>query len=630
MTEREISGLYEFEGFRLDAERRLLLSIAGRSSIALSPRVFATLLCFVEHRGELLTKDALMQRIWPDTIVEENSLNQNISMLRRALGESASEHRFIVTVPGRGYRFVPSVKVVARDASPAAHVERVGADSAASAKRSAPTSVAVLPFASLTSEPDKAYFGEGLAEELIHALAQLPELKVSARTSSFAYEGRDTDARTIARELGVEAVIEGSVRAAGKRIRVTAQLVEGKTGFHVWSQSFDRNFEDLFALQDEIAGAVVRGLKTQMQGALPDYVSHAPPTLDREAYELYLQARTLLAMPAEPRLRRAMVLLEQALTRDPNFARGLSTLAGVRLHCVLFGYPLANALEDAHREATRALEIDPTLCEARAALGQLSAFRGAFPEAEIHFRRSFSADRFDPFIAVNHSVCIMYSVGHLSRAEQEMRQARKLAPASAPVAVCLALSSILRGNSEEALREASLATALGDPPNLPPIPQIHAHVARRAGRMAEAGAYIVDSLLPAFRAAGGAEVITLVHAALADAAKVPAATAAIRDLLARAKPGDIGPAAAKDMLVWCALLGALDLAYEAANSFLDEFARSGTVGSAWDPLWLPEMRAFRQDARFQALVSRMGFIEYWKMYGPPDGCELRNGMLICP
>jgi hypothetical protein len=147
--------------------------------------------------------------------------------------------------------------------------------------------------------------------------------------------------------------------------------------------------------------------------------------------------------------------------------------------------------------------------------------------------------------------------------------------------------------------------------------------------MTEAAAYLLESLLPAFRAVGGAEVVTLVYAALADADRVPVATAAVRDLLARARPGDIDPAAAKDVLLWCALLGALDLAYEAANSFLDEFARSGTVGSAWDPLWLPEMRAFRQDARFQALAGRLGFFEYWQIYGPPDGCELRDGRLIC-
>jgi TolB-like protein len=223
--------MYEFGGFRLDPIKRTLHSKASGKPTPLSPRVFDTLLYLVEHRGEVLEKATLLKAIWPKVVVEENSLNQSISTLRRVLGESPGEHRFIVTVPGRGYRFVADVQSLDTVSNaPVASIPARGSRM--------PASVAVLPFANLTREPDKEYFGDGMAEELIHMLSRLPGLSVPARTSSFAYKGRNTDVRQIAGDLGVATVLEGAVRSAGERIRVTAQLVDGRTGFHLWSQSF--------------------------------------------------------------------------------------------------------------------------------------------------------------------------------------------------------------------------------------------------------------------------------------------------------------------------------------------------------------------------------------------------------
>src|SRR6185436_14682366 len=186
MAGRELRVVYEFEGFRLDPARRVLLDTAGQP-IVLSPKVFDTLLCFVERPDELLDKDSLMQAIWPGLVVEENTVNQNVSILRRALGEKPSENRFIVTVPRRGYRFVPQVREVSDGRETG--VERGAAMATSDASsRSMPSSIAVLPFVNLTADPEKGYFGEGIAEELIHVLSQTPDLKVPARTSSFAYK----------------------------------------------------------------------------------------------------------------------------------------------------------------------------------------------------------------------------------------------------------------------------------------------------------------------------------------------------------------------------------------------------------------------------------------------------------
>jgi TolB-like protein len=258
MPENAARIQYEFNNFRLDPQQRLLLSGAEGRPIPMAPKVFDTLLYFIERRGELLDKTTLMKAIWPNIVVEENSLNQNISTLRRVLGESPGEHRFIVTEPGRGYRFVADVKTVTVPAS----APRAGVPAEAPPPPAAPisspgqpsrSSIAVLPFANLTGDPGKEYFSDGMAEELIHTLARIPGLRVPARTSSFAYKGRNTDVRQIARDLQVGAVLEGNVRSADERIRVTAQLIDAESGYHLWSQNYDRKFEDIFELQDALA-----------------------------------------------------------------------------------------------------------------------------------------------------------------------------------------------------------------------------------------------------------------------------------------------------------------------------------------------------------------------------------------
>jgi TolB-like protein len=279
MSEPEGATAYEFGTFRLDPRQRLLLSRDSRQPIPLAPKVFEMLLYLVERRGQLVEKEDLMQAIWPNVVVEENSLNRSISTLRRVLGENPGEHRFIATQPGRGYRFVAAVSVV-DGSSPqpvAVDVVSAAAKTGESARDTSP-SIAVLPFANLTRDAEKEYFSDGMAEELIHRLARVPGLRVAARTSAFAYKGRNADVRQIARDLGVAAVLEGSVRGAGERVRVTAQLVDGQTGYHLWSQSYDREFADLFELQDELAAAIVPALGARIRVSLPTSVMSARPT----------------------------------------------------------------------------------------------------------------------------------------------------------------------------------------------------------------------------------------------------------------------------------------------------------------------------------------------------------------
>jgi len=183
--------------------------------------------------------------------------------------------------------------------------------------------------------------------------------------------------------------------------------------------------------------------------------------------------------------------------------------------------------------------------------------------------------------------------------------------------MCEAVLSSLRGNDADAKRLASLATALGDPPGLPPIPQIRAHAERRAGNLQAAAEWAAIGLHSAIRDLGAEAVVKCVFAALAEPQLVPSATAAVRDIAARARATGAGFAALKDLLLWCTLLGAVDVAHDLADSLLDDAAHEGTVGSAWDQLWLAEMRAFREHPRFQALATRLGLPDYWDRHGLP-------------
>src|SRR5215467_4408448 len=249
---RPAQGIIGFGNFRLDPARRLVIGPDG-APIALTPKAYDTLAYLVERAGAVVRKDELMQAVWPDTAVEENNLTQSISVLRRALGEGRGEHQYIVTVPGRGYQFVAGLKELAlKTAIP----------------EPATLSIAVLPFVNLSADPDGEYFGDGLAEELIDAVSRLSRVRVVARTSAFSFKGKQEDVREIANQLGANLVLEGSVRKAGNRLRITARLVDAADGYELWSESYNREIEsgDTLAVQEEITPALMDALKLKLPG----------------------------------------------------------------------------------------------------------------------------------------------------------------------------------------------------------------------------------------------------------------------------------------------------------------------------------------------------------------------------
>lgn len=266
---------------------------------------------------------------------------------------------------------------------------------ASEARTAAPgASVAILPFADLSEAHDQAYFCDGLAEEILNALASIPDLRVASRTSSFRFRGSDVDAREIGRALNVAAIMEGSVRKAGDRVRVTAQLIDAGNGYHLWSETFDRRLEDIFAIQEEIARNVARALRVSLKGAakLDESCScHAPR--DMRAYEFYLRGRQIQSLKSSDNWTKAPEMFRRAIALDPDYAQAHAGLADSLAQLLIWRIlEPERVLEEAIASAKRALELAPNLAEAHVARGNTLSLASDDDGAVAAFRRAIELD----------------------------------------------------------------------------------------------------------------------------------------------------------------------------------------------------------------------------------------------
>jgi TolB-like protein/Tfp pilus assembly protein PilF len=285
----------------------------------------------------------------------------------------------------------------------------------------ATASIAVLPFTDMSAAGDQEYFGDGLAEEILNLLAGVRELKVSGRTSSFSFKGKDTPIPEIGRALGVAHILEGSVRKAGDRVRITAQLVKAEDGFHLWSETFDRQLADIFAIQDEIAGAIANALQLRLVGQVAG-------TGNLEAYDLYLQARALIYTRNLRDLEQARRLIDRALALDPDYAPALAASGELwqLLSDVVSSYgdiPVVQAQTAARRDLERALRLDPDLADAHAALGLLSMNLGDYAAADAHLARALAIN--PSLTNANHWRALNYA--NSGRARDAVSAAREFA-----------------------------------------------------------------------------------------------------------------------------------------------------------------------------------------------------------
>jgi TolB-like protein len=587
---------------------------------------FDLLLALVRASPHLVTFDRLIEVVWPGVVVSPETLTQRVKLLRQALGDSADNPRYIIAVRGHGYRMAVPVTPLSELPPPsrtfAANEERAERPLAAPRE-----SIAVLPFANLTGDPSKEYLSDGMAEEMINALGQVPGLKVPARTSSFAYKGRPVDVRRIGQDLGVGTILEGSVRSAGERLRISAQIVDARSGYQIWSQSYDRELGDIFKLQDDLAGAVVRAFRSTLQVDLPDSAARKLPTRDVDAYHVCLQAESIVNGTPESFLA-AIALYDEALARDPEFARALSGRAMNRAALVWIGSPLGRGLEDAQRDAERALALDPTDARAHVVLASISALSGDWPAAEASFRAAIAANPLDAEVRGRYAITLLLPTGQLRKALAEATEARRLAPGNSFPAAMLAFVNQALGADEDAIRSADVAISRGgDPRQMAPV---YAATAARRGCYIEAANYVINVLPPALRDAGGAETLRQAYAALGDPTKKKVALAALRKLTSTAAWERVDPRSKQGVLYVYAALGAIDELYHEMNRMLrlgisqdvskDISKSSGVYPDiiAIGSMWSPEMRPFRQDPRFAALLEQLGLPGYWKQLGASD------------
>lgn len=403
---------YRFGDFRLEADRRLLT--CNDEPSPLPPKAFDTLLALVRRAGEVVGKDALMAEVWPEQYVDENNLNQGIATLRRALHDRRGLNRYIETVQGRGFRFV-------------APVERVASPPATAPQR---TRIAVLPFANLTGDPDRDYVVDGLTEETIAALGQVDpdRFGVLSRATMMAYRGAADAAARVGRELGADWIVEGSLRAEGERLRVTATLVRSRDRTQVWGDAFDSEPTSMLAFERDLAAAIARQIQVRLEPRRVAAMAYRQPAVS-EALDIYLRGRHFWHQLTPPTTRRAIELFRRATEIDPDYALAWSGIAdafGVRP--ITGDAPVLEMLPPAREAAARAVASRPDLAESQASIGFLKFWlEWDWPGAEAAFRRAIDLD---PSYPLPHRMLgMLYS--HLRRTDDSMaawRRCRELDP----------------------------------------------------------------------------------------------------------------------------------------------------------------------------------------------------------
>lgn len=352
------------EGFLLGPWRvfpRRNVIVRGDRERHLENRLMQTLTFMAAHPDEVLAREQFFSNVWHGRVVNEEALSRAISLLRSALDDNAQSPRYIQTIPGTGYRLIMPVVSVEEPANSALSPARVHGNS-----------IAVLPFVNLSDDPSNEYFSEGISEEILNELTQVKRFKVVGRTSSFAFKGKAKDLRNIGRVLNVTHLLEGSVRKAATRVRITAQLIKANDGFHVWSETFERQLDDVFAVQDEIATAVTQALKVKLLGESAGLAA-AGGTHDTDAYQHYLLGMHYRNHGAlRETVQNAQAAFERAIERDPGYAKAHAALAYTWVDKVWNGYTThAEGVRRIDAHATRAIELAPDLADGYLALGLL-------------------------------------------------------------------------------------------------------------------------------------------------------------------------------------------------------------------------------------------------------------------
>jgi len=490
-------------------------------------------------------------------------------------------------------------------ASPENPAENIPSETAASSDQS----IAVLPFVNMSDDADNEYFSDGISEELLNVLVRVEGLRVASRTSSFAFKGKDTSIPNIAESLGVEHILEGSVRKAGDTVRVTAQLIDARTDTHLWSATYDRKLEDIFAIQDEISGHIVEALKVALgTGGEQTTAREQPPTRNLDAYENYLRGRYLWQRRGEENIANSIELFEMATSQDPTFARAWSSLAAAHLTMPTYSdEPSEVHNPRALRNAKKALEIDPTIAEAYAVLAELAREDMHWDKAESHYHKAIEMEPKN-------------STSHLWYAEHLQSTGRTKA-ALKEALIAYDLDPLHPGSNSVV---GAIYETLGDVVN-------REKYSRNAWQLGHFGSLIdVIDLRIQQGKADEAKALAQEFEATVNNSNGLMIQRVDAYLNKDARQEFFDTIEAPDFrfppiffLNDYAVLDRLDDVFE-LTADINNF-----TGNSMFVLWRTDMAHVRRDPRFVDLVKAVGLESYWDEYGWPPACQKTDGQITC-
>ncbi len=463
--------LYRFEDIQIDLQNFRLFK-AGKV-LPVEPKALNLLIFLVENRGRLVQRREIIDAVWKGAFVSDHVLNRAIGQLRKLLADDPKEPHYIETVPTLGYRFVadvepaPPAPLSAGAVPPSSVPDRPSepppppkdaSDIPASSRASHPAhAIAVLPFVNLSPDPENEFFADGITEDVIAHLAKIRSMKVISRSSVMTFKKRDRSLREIGEKLGAATLLDGSVRRAGNRVRIVAQLIDRATDEHIWAETYDRDLTDIFAIQSDVALNIANALRAELSRDERARVDRRP-TYNLQAYELYLRGRNSFYRYTEEGMRRSLIDLHAAVDHDPGFALAWVSIAEVHTELCIqgcAGVSAEKAIANAKAAAEQALKIDAELAEAHSILGLiLFVFDYDWAAAERAFLRAIDLS---PGSAQVHD---HYSWLCASREQHDdaLRHVR-LAHELDPIAVRTDLATMLlrAGRIEEGLEEARLS-----------------------------------------------------------------------------------------------------------------------------------------------------------------------------
>jgi DNA-binding winged helix-turn-helix (wHTH) protein/tetratricopeptide (TPR) repeat protein len=565
---------FEFGAFRLDTGERLLLHQG--ETVSLTPKAFDMLVTLVENSGHLVEKSELMRKLWPDSFVEEGSLAQNVSLLRKALGENETE-KFIETVPRRGYRFVATV------VSKSTRVIDATIQS-----------IAVLPFKSLGVEGGDEYLSVGIAETLTTRLSSLKLLTVRPTSAVLKYARSEKDALETGQELQVDTILEGSIRRAGERLRVTARLVSVCDQAVLWADKFDEQFTDIFAVEDSISAKVTQALALKVSGEEQKRLTRRY-TNNAEAYQLYLKGRYFWNKRTEEGFEQGITHFTQAVAKDATYALAYAGLADsyIGLTFYNFGAP-HDAMPKAKEAAMNALAIDSALAEAHTSLAHiLMNYDWNWSEAEKEFKLSM---QLNPSYATAHqwyAIHYLTAMDRLEEALEEMTQALQLEPASLVMNSFMGATLYFARRYDEAVEQCRRTIEMD-----PHFAVAHWHIGlayEQKGMFDEA----IAQFQTATQLSGGSPLIKacLGHA-YAKANRRNDVTKILAELNELSRERYIS---SYERAAISVALGKKEESFQWLERAYEEHSFHMVYLKVW-----PQFSAIRSDARFQNLIQRLG------------------------